>query len=98
MISALDRKHIRIRCAAQGGSQFYNYNEYHSIVLRALVDANYRFMWAQVGALGAASYAQLWNESALRDAVMEENERVFNYRLSRARRCMENAFGKLANR
>ncbi len=57
VLGALDGKHIRIWCPGHGGSQFCNYNGYHSIVLLALVDANYRFTWAQVGAPGAASDA-----------------------------------------
>ena len=48
VLGALDGKHIRIRCPASGGSQFYNYMGYHSIVLLALVDANNRFTWVQV--------------------------------------------------
>ena len=40
VLGALDGKHIRIRCPANGGSQFYNYKGYHSIVLLALVVAN----------------------------------------------------------
>ena len=142
MLGALDGKHIRIRCPAKGGSQFYNYKGYHSIVLLALVDAHYRFLCIQVGSPGAASDSQLWNMSALQDAVMansiglpaseplpsddrpmpyliiadnafalqewlmkpfvssplQEDERIFNYRLIRARRCVENAFGIMANR
>ena len=70
VLGALDGKHIRIRCPANGGSQFYNYKGYHSIVLLGLVDANYRFTWVQVGPPGAASDAQLWNESTLWDAVI----------------------------
>ena len=142
VLAALIGKHIHIQCPANGGSQFYNYKAYHSIVLLALVDANYRFTWVKVEAPGGASDAQLWNESALWDAVitnsinipqqeplpgddrpipyiifrdnafalnewmmkpfttvpLEQDERVFNYRLSCTRRCIENAFCILANR
>ena len=42
---ALDGKHIRIRCPANGGSQFFNCTGYFSIVLLALVDSNHRFTW-----------------------------------------------------
>ena len=55
VLGALDGKHIRIRCPANRGCQFYNYKGYHSIVLLALVDANYSFTRVQVGAPGAAS-------------------------------------------
>ena len=41
-----------------------------TIVLLALVVANCRFTWVQVGAPGTASDAQLWNESTLRDAFI----------------------------
>lgn len=40
----LDRKHIRLRCPNNSGSMFFNYKEYFSIVIQALVDANYRFI------------------------------------------------------
>ena len=35
VLGALDGKHIRIRCPANGGSQFLNFKGYHSIVLLA---------------------------------------------------------------
>ncbi|XP_035664904.1 uncharacterized protein LOC118408322 [Branchiostoma floridae] len=46
---ALDGKHVAIRKQPHGGSRFYNYKGYHSIVTMALVDAEYNFLWANVG-------------------------------------------------
>ena len=111
----------------------------------ALVDADYRFLWVEVGGQGHMSDAQIFLASSLRadledgnikrpppspltdhpddttlvpyfivsdDAfalrdycikpysrkTMEVRELIFNYRLSRARRVVENAFGLLAQR
>ena len=143
-IGALDGKHVSCRCPPGSGSLYFNYKRYYSVVLMALVDANYKFIWADIGGRGASSDAQLWNLSDLKTGLDDENnplnippprplpkdnqpvpyfiiaddafalrpslmkpyshkqmsdeERVFNYRLSRARRVVENAFGILANR
>lgn len=141
-IGALDGKHVRIKVPKNAGSTYWNYKGYNSVVLLALVDAQYRFLWVDVGAPGGSSDAQLWNASdlqasiqarelsipepeplvaddrdipyfiigdnafALRDYLMKpyanrdltDEERIFNYRLSRARRVVENAFGIMANR
>nr|CAI5826495.1 unnamed protein product [Callosobruchus analis] len=42
-IGAIDGKHVRIVCPAKSGSLYFNYKEYCSIVLLAIVDANYKF-------------------------------------------------------
>jgi hypothetical protein len=142
VLGALDGKHIRIRKPGKSGSLYYNYKGYFSMVLLALVDADYKFVWVEVGANGACSDAQLYNDCQLKRRLdgnnlglpdsqnlpaddrptpffvigdeafaldirmmkpyarrgLEHDERVFNYRLSRARRVVENAFGILANR
>ena len=56
-----DGKHIRIRCPYNSGSVFYNYKGYYSIILFALVDADYKFIWADIGTNGSASDAQIVN-------------------------------------
>ena len=68
---ALDGKHIRTKCPAHGESLFFHFKRYHSYVLLALVD--FRFLWVQVGALGAASDSQFRNMSALKHAVIPNN-------------------------
>ena len=139
---ALDGKHIAIRKPANSGSLYYNYKGFFSVVLLALVDADYKFIWADLGGAGSASDAQIFNASELKDCLengtlgfpepeplpndvedvpfyfvgddafalretmmkpyslrgMTKEQRIFNYRLSRARRVVENAFGILANR
>ena len=134
---ALDEKHVACRCPSKTGSQYFNYKGFYSIVLLALVDADYKFIWADVGGTGSASDAQIYNDSELKECVEDDtlgflnpeplpfdnedmpyffvgddafalkptmmkpyslrgqtdDQRIFNYRLSRTRRVVENAFG-----
>lgn len=139
---AIDGKHVAIKAPKNTGTKHYNYKGYFSIVLLGVVDGNYKFLWADVGAEGSASDAGIFNNGPLRgdleekrlgfpdpeplpgddhdipyflvgdDAfplrpwmmkpyggrVLDHDERIFNYRTSRARRVVENAFGILAHR
>ena len=143
-IGSLDGKHIRLRNPAKGGSHYFNYKKYFSMVLLALVDSDYRFLYIDVGAIGSESDAGIFAQTRLKDLIEEKlvhipeakplpgdidktpcdyffvgddafplrhylmkpfparglthRERIYNYRLSRARRTVENAFGILANR
>ena len=51
------------------GSLFYNYKGKFSIVLFALVDANYKFLFVDVGQPGSANDARIWQESRLKKAL-----------------------------
>ncbi|XP_054757229.2 uncharacterized protein LOC129263342 [Lytechinus pictus] len=42
------------------------YKGFYSVVLMALVDADYRFIWVDIGGMGSASDAQIYNASELR--------------------------------
>jgi hypothetical protein len=139
---ALDGKHIAVKAPANSGTVFHNYKGFFSIIMLALVDADYKFMWIDVGANGSTSDCAVFNVSELKEALDTDTlglpapeplpgddreipyffvgddafplrtymmkpfahrrqtiaERIFNYRLSRARRIVENAFGILANR
>lgn len=68
---ALDGKHIAIRKPAKSGSLYFNYKGFFSIVLLALVDADYKFMWAQVGANGSSSDCGIYNHSSLEQCLRE---------------------------
>ena len=140
-LGALDGKHIVVRCPKKAGSIYYNYKGFHSIIILALVDAEYKFVWVDIGANGSAGDAQVFNRSEFRESIENNTigfsapdplpgddrrtgyfivaddafalrtwlmkpyasrnltvfQRIFNYRLSRGRRIVENAFGILAH-
>ena len=53
--AAVDGSHLPIKCpngGAQAMKQYFNFKGFYSIVLMALADAEYRFIWASVGAPG----------------------------------------------
>ena len=144
-IGAMDGKHVAIKAPPRSGSAFYNYKEFFSIVLLAIVDALGRFIWYDIGANGRNNDAGIWRCTELRRRfenqetdlpaprkltdgtdfsvpfvivgdeafplktnLMKPYPRrsvnadplkvIFNYRLSRARRVSECAFGMLVNR
>ncbi|XP_050307342.1 uncharacterized protein LOC126747932 [Anthonomus grandis grandis] len=136
---ALDGKHIRITSPAGSGALYYNYKHFYSIVLMALVNANYEFIYVDVGKNGRMSdagvieytefYRRLSEDAlnlpdntettehlnyvfvcdeafALHRHILKPypqkdlnfEKRIYNYRLSRARNVVENAFGLIASR
>lgn len=141
-LGAIDGKHVLINKPPNSGSYFYNYKGTFSVVLFAVVNANYEFLYVHSGTNGRVSdggvlketdfyrllenkqlkipqpqspplsecdlpYVFLGDEAfPLMENFMKpysqysagREEHIFNYRLSRARRVVENAFGILAAR
>lgn len=140
-IGAIDGKHVRIKAPSNSGSLYYNYKEYYSIVLLAVVDADCKFSAIDVGSYGREGDAGIYLKSKIGQKIKEntfnipapkplpgtdivvphvivgdeafalhenlmkpyprqqslhdQSKAIYNYRLSRARRTTENAFGIL---
>lgn len=72
-IGAIDGKHIRIKCPESGGSHFFNYKSYNSIVLFALVDANYKFLYVDIGTNGRVGDAGVYAKSKLKTCLTDRS-------------------------
>lgn len=142
-IGAIDGKHVQITAPANSGSQFFNYKKTFSIVLMAIVDADYKFICVDVGAYGKNSDGGIFSNSNIGKALIsntfnvpestnlpgtkitapyviigdeafplttylmrpypkpqlgDQRKNIFNDRLSRARKVVENAFGILSQK
>lgn len=72
-IGALDGKHIRLIQPPESGSMYYNYKHFFSLVLMALCDANYCFIWIDVGAYGKDSDSGVFKETSLFKKLSENS-------------------------
>lgn len=48
-IGAIDGRHCRIQAPPNSGSAFHNYKSFFSLILMAIIDARYRFIWVDIG-------------------------------------------------
>lgn len=138
----MDGKHVVIQSPKYSGSEFFNYKGTFSIVLFAIVDANYNFIFVYIGCQGRISDGGVFKSTGFAKALNRQmlnlpelsvlpgrekpiphvfvaddafplslnimkpfsghqergsRQRIFNYRLSRSRRVVENVFGILAS-
>jgi hypothetical protein len=47
-----DGKNIHLKCPTNAGSMYYNYKQYHSIVLQGIAVANHKFICIDIGSYG----------------------------------------------
>lgn len=141
-LGAIDGKHVLIRKPPETGSYYFNYKHTFSIVLMAIVNADYEFLMLDVGTNGRVSDGGVFAnttfckklsqnqlflpkgdnlplshinapyvfvaddafplmENVIKPFSMRnlnKEETIYNYRVSRARRVVENVFGILTSR
>ncbi|CAH1983784.1 unnamed protein product [Acanthoscelides obtectus] len=141
-IGSMDGKHVIIDAPIHSGTEYRNYKSFFSIVMFAVVDAEYNFLFVDAGCQGRISDGGVFKDTIFFKKLEADNlglplaetlvgrnkevpyvlvsdsafplaehimkpypgdfpkgskQRIFNYRLSRARRIVENVFGIIAS-
>ena len=69
-MGGLDGKHCQLTNApAHSGTLYYNYKKLFIVILLALVNSNYEFIWVYIGTNRSWSDAQVYNGSSLCQAI-----------------------------
>lgn len=72
-IGAVDGKHVVMVAPPNAGSIFYNYKKTHSIILMGIADADYKFLYIDVGRNGRFSDGGVFNRCNFAQA-MDSNQ------------------------
>ncbi|XP_040197540.1 uncharacterized protein LOC120930419 [Rana temporaria] len=70
---AINGKHVRIVPPPRSGSQFYNYKGFNSIVLMAVVSAQYEFLYVDVGKNGRMSDGGAFRQTEFGERLQDED-------------------------
>ena len=68
-IGAIDGKHASLQCPPRGESLYFNYRKFHSLVLLAVVNANYEFTMVDIGDYGRMSDGSVFASSNLGQVI-----------------------------
>ena len=69
-VGAIDGKHVPLINPFNSGSTYFNYKSFYSIVLLALVDANYKFLYVSVECQGRISDGRVFTNSELHHLIV----------------------------
>lgn len=64
-VEAIDGKHIALQAPSNSGPDYFNYKQFHSIILLAMCDAKYRFTLIDVGAYGRQGDKNVYSTSSI---------------------------------
>ena len=68
---------MAVTCPLNSGYMYRNYSGFFSVVLIALVDADYKFLWNDVGSDSSSNDVSIYNGSELKEGLESPNN-IFN--------------------
>ena len=75
-IGAIDGKHVNMDCPKNAGSAYFNYKNFHSIVLLAICDAKYCSTFVDIGGYGSTNDASVLSETLYGKTFDEASNQV----------------------